>query len=118
MENRKRWQTDEERWLPVAFVAAASFLAWLNGGEISLFAFVARVADDVEAVDADEDADVVVEAKKVEAADYTPDTRRFPVFRSRRNYHTPYIELVVVAAMAVVAVAVVDAVVRFRPHPC
>lgn len=40
------------------------------------------------------------------------------MFRSRRNYHTPYIELVAVAAMAVVAVAVADAVVRFRPHPC
>lgn len=40
------------------------------------------------------------------------------MFRSQRNYHTPYIELVAVAAMAVVAVAAVDAVVRFRPRPC
>ena len=40
------------------------------------------------------------------------------MFRSRRNYHTPYIELVAVATMAAVAVAAEKVVVRFRPHPC
>lgn len=93
------------------------FLSSLNGEEIFLFAFVASFADDVEVVDADENADVVVEAKRVAVVDCKLDTRHFRVFHSRYNYHMLRIELVV-AALAVVAVVVDVVDCRFRLPPC
>lgn len=96
------------------------FLASLNDEETFLFAFVASIADDVEAVDAGENADVVAEAKRVVAVGCKLDTRHFLVSHSRYNYHTLRIELVV-AALAVVAVVVVVVDVvdcRFRLLPC
>lgn len=101
----------------VAFVAAVDFLASLNDEEIFLFAFVASIVDDVEVVDVDENADVVVEAKKVAVVDCKLDTRHFRVFHSRYNYHMLHIELVV-AALAVVAVVVDVVDCHFQLPPC
>lgn len=93
------------------------FLASLNDEEIFLFAFVASIVDDVEVVDVDENADVVVEAKKVAVVDCKLDTRHFRVFHSRYNYHMLHIELVV-AALAVVAVVVDVVDCHFQLLPC
>lgn len=98
----------------MAFVAAAGFLAWLSDEGTFSFASVASTADGAVVADADEDARVA-EAKKVEVADYIPDTKRFPAFHSRRNCRTPCIEL---AAVAAIAAATVAAVVRSRLPPC
>lgn len=87
----------------VAFVVAVDFPASLNDEGISLFAFVASIVDDVEVVDVGENADVVVEARKVVVAGCKLDTRHFRVFHSRYNYRMLRTELVA-AALAVVAV--------------
>lgn len=102
LKNKKKKVTNKESLL-VAFVVAVDFPASLNDEGISLFAFVASIVDDVEVVDVGENADVVVEARKVVVAGCKLDTRHFRVFHSRYNYRMLRTELVA-AALAVVAV--------------
>lgn len=102
LKNKKKKMTNKESLL-VAFVVAVDFPASLNDEGISLFAFVASIVDDVEVVDVGENADVVVEARKVVVAGCKLDTRHFRVFHSRYNYRMLRTELVA-AALAVVAV--------------
>ena len=117
-EKKRKECGKEEK--PVAFVAAAGFLASSSGEVTSSFASVASIADDAVVADADEDARVAG-AKRAEVAGYKPDTKCFPASHFQRNCRTPCTELAAAAAAAAaatVAAATAVAVARSQLPPC